>query len=72
MSKIIIAGGGLAGGLTAIYLARRGHEVHVVEKREDPQKNISAYIDKTSSRGIGVSMTVRGIKAVLGAGIPKQ
>lgn len=72
MSKIIIVGGGLAGGLTAIYLARRGHEVHVLEKRSDPQKDISPYIDRASSRGIGVSMTARGIKAVLDAGIPKQ
>lgn len=72
MSKIIIAGGGLAGGLTAIYLARRGHEVHVIEKRSDPQEDISSYIDQVTSKGIGVSMTARGIKAVLGAGIPKK
>lgn len=72
MSKIIIVGGGLAGGLTAIYLARRGHEVHVLEKRSDPQEDISSYVDKVSSRGIGVSMTSRGIKAVLNAGIPKE
>ncbi|MBD2533238.1 FAD-dependent monooxygenase [Nostoc flagelliforme FACHB-838] len=72
MSKIIIAGGGLAGGLTAIYLARRGHEVHVIERRSDPQQDISSYIDQVTSKGIGVSMTARGIKAVLGAGIPKE
>ncbi|XHR85423.1 MAG: FAD-dependent oxidoreductase [Gloeotrichia echinulata GP01] len=72
MRKIIIVGGGLAGGLAAIYLARRGHEVHVLEKRSDPQEDISSYIDQVSSKGIGVSMTARGIKAVLGAGIPKK
>jgi violacein synthase len=72
MSKIIIVGGGLAGGLIAIYLARRGHEVHVLERRSDPQEDISAYTDQASSRGIGVSMTARGINAVLGAGIPKK
>jgi kynurenine 3-monooxygenase len=72
MSKIIIVGGGLAGGLSAIYLARRGHEVHVLEKRSDPQEDISSYIDQVSSRGVGVSMTARGIKAVLGAGIPQE
>ena len=72
MSKMIIVGGGLAGGLLAIYLARRGHEVHVVERRSDPQKDASSYVDQASARGIGVSMTVRGIKAVLGAGIPKK
>ncbi|WP_047258237.1 FAD-dependent oxidoreductase [Chromobacterium subtsugae] len=71
MQKAIIVGGGLAGGLTAIYLARRGYEVHVVEKRGDPLQDLSSYVDAVSSRAIGVSMTVRGIKAVLAAGIPR-
>lgn len=68
---IIIVGGGLAGSLTAIYLARRGYDIHVVEKRSDPlQPNGTA--DPVSSRAIGVSMTVRGIKAVLAAGISRE
>ncbi|WP_206196677.1 FAD-dependent oxidoreductase [Zooshikella ganghwensis] len=70
MEKIIIVGGGLSGSLAAIYLSRLGHEVHVIEKRADPLQNISDYIDKESSRAIGVSMTIRGINAVLGAEIP--
>ncbi|MFC7420635.1 FAD-dependent oxidoreductase [Iodobacter arcticus] len=72
MKKIIIVGGGLAGSLTAIYLAKRGHDVHVFEKRGDPFLAYSDYIDQVSSRAIGVSMTVRGIQAVLNAGIPKE
>lgn len=72
MHKIIIVGGGLAGSLSAIYLAQRGHDVHVVEKRGDPLQENSASADPVSSRAIGVSMTVRGIKAVLAAGISKQ
>ncbi|UTH74304.1 NAD(P)/FAD-dependent oxidoreductase [Chromobacterium sp. IIBBL 290-4] len=72
MQKAIIVGGGLAGGLTAIYLAKRGYEVHVVEKRGDPLRDLSHYVDLVSSRAIGVSMTVRGIKAVLAAGIPRE
>ena len=36
MKKIILVGGGLAGSLTAIYLARKGLEVHVIEKRGNP------------------------------------
>ncbi|CDG81737.1 FAD-dependent oxidoreductase [Janthinobacterium agaricidamnosum] len=72
MHKIIIVGGGLAGSLAAIYLAQRGHQVQVIEKRADPLLENSAGADPVSSRAIGVSMTVRGIKAVLGAGIDKQ
>ncbi|BAZ10760.1 Kynurenine 3-monooxygenase [Calothrix sp. NIES-4071] len=72
MSKILVTGGGLAGCLLAIYLARRGHEVHVLERRSDPQKDASSYTDQAYFRGLGVTMTARGIKAVLDAGIPKK
>ncbi|ELX08824.1 monooxygenase VioC [Janthinobacterium sp. HH01] len=72
MYKIIIVGGGLAGSLAAIYLAQRGHQVHVIEKRGDPLAPPAANADPVASRAIGVSMTVRGIKAVLAAGISKQ
>lgn len=72
MHKIIIVGGGLAGSLSAIYLAQRGHDVHVVEKRGDPLQKTSANADPVNSRAIGVTMTVRGVKAVLAAGISRQ
>lgn len=72
MHKIIIVGGGLAGSLSAIYLAQRGHDVHVVEKRGDPLQKASATADPVNSRAIGVTMTVRGVKAVLSAGIDRQ
>ena len=45
MHKIIIVGGGLAGSLSAIYLAQRGHDVHVVEKRGDPLLENAANAD---------------------------
>ncbi|NTX13642.1 FAD-dependent monooxygenase [Myxococcus sp. CA056] len=72
MHKAIIVGGGLAGSLTAIYLARRGYDVRVVERRRDPLQNTFSSLEMTSSRAIGVSMNVRGIKAVLRAGIEPQ
>ncbi|WP_444931210.1 FAD-dependent oxidoreductase [Microbulbifer sp. SSSA002] len=70
MKKIIVVGGGLAGSLLAIYLAKQGYDVHIIEKRSNPLLSTDDYIDQVSSRAIGVSMTVRGIKAVLSAGIP--
>lgn len=72
MQQVIIVGGGLAGSLAAIYLARRGYTVRVVEKRADPQRDRLAYADPGSARAIGVSMTVRGILAVLRAGIDRD
>ncbi|MCP3064205.1 FAD-dependent monooxygenase [Myxococcus sp. K38C18041901] len=72
MHETIIVGGGLAGSLTAIYLARRGYDVRVLEKRSDPLRSPSPAHERTSSRAIGVSMNVRGMKAVLRAGIPAQ
>ncbi|QSQ17665.1 FAD-dependent oxidoreductase [Myxococcus landrumensis] len=72
MHKAIIVGGGLAGSLTAIYLARRGYDVRVVEKRKDPLRNSASSLEMPSSRAIGVTMTVRGIKAVLKAGVDPQ
>ncbi|MDQ3101055.1 MAG: FAD-dependent oxidoreductase, partial [Bacteroidota bacterium] len=36
--KITIVGGGLVGSLLAIFLAKRGHNVAVYERRGDPRK----------------------------------
>ncbi len=70
MKKIIVVGGGLAGSLTALFLVKKGLDVHVIEKRGNPLLDQQDYIDQVSSRAIGVSMTVRGIEAVVQAGIP--
>ncbi|RMG80504.1 MAG: FAD-dependent monooxygenase [Bacteroidetes bacterium] len=43
MKKVIIVGGGLVGALEAIYMAQRGYDVKVYEKRPDIRKaNINA------------------------------
>lgn len=67
MEKIAIVGGGLAGSLEAIYLAKRGFDVHLFEKRPDMRKNkISA------GKSINLALSVRGINALEKAGLDKQ
>ena len=40
MSKILIIGGGAAGMMAGVYLARVGHEVHILEKNEKLGKKV--------------------------------
>ena len=40
MSKVAIVGGGAAGMLCGVYAARRGHQVHILEKNEKLGKKL--------------------------------
>ena len=40
MSKVAIIGGGAAGMLCGVYTARRGHQVHILEKNEKLGKKL--------------------------------
>lgn len=42
MSKVAIIGGGAAGMLCGVYAARRGHQVHILEKNEKLGKKLSS------------------------------
>jgi kynurenine 3-monooxygenase len=67
MEKIAIVGGGLSGSLIAVYLAKRGFDVHLFEKRPDMRKNkISA------GRSINLALSERGINALKKAGTDTQ
>ncbi|MCB9251337.1 MAG: FAD-dependent monooxygenase [Flavobacteriales bacterium] len=67
MEKIGIVGGGLAGSLIAVYLAKRGFEVTLYEKRPDMRLNrISA------GRSINLALSERGINALRKVGLDKQ
>lgn len=64
MDKIVIVGAGLVGSLEAIFLAKRGYEVHVYERRPDMRKT-----DIVAGRSINLALSDRGWKALETAGV---
>jgi kynurenine 3-monooxygenase len=65
--KIIIVGAGLAGSLLSIYMARRGFQVEVYEKRPDMRQ-----ADISAGRSINLALSHRGIRALERADIAEQ
>ncbi len=64
MKKITIVGAGLAGSLLSIYLAKKGYNVNVYERRPDMRKaNISA------GKSINLALSTRGIHALKEVGL---
>ncbi len=67
MEKILVIGGGLSGSLMSVFLAKRGFEVHLFERRPDMRKNkISA------GRSINLALSVRGLTALEKLGLDKE
>jgi len=64
--SILIVGAGPVGSLLAIYMAKRGYEVSVYEKRTDPRKTM---VD--DGRSINLALSHRGIHALKKAGVEK-
>jgi kynurenine 3-monooxygenase len=64
MSNITIVGGGLVGSLLAIFLAKRGHQVSVFERRPDPRRT-----DVYAGRSINLVVSHRGWTALRAAGV---
>ena len=62
--KAVVVGAGLVGALWAVFLARRGYQVEVYERRSDMRK--AGYY---GGRSINLAMSVRGWKAIEQAGI---
>ena len=65
--KITIIGGGLAGSLAAIYMAKRGFEVNLFERRPDIRK-ASVY----QGRSINLALSMRGLNALEKIGLDKE
>lgn len=62
-----VLGAGLAGCLSAIYLARRGAGVTLYERRSDPR---ATHTD--AGRSINLALANRGIRALQGVGLYKE
>jgi len=63
-TKFVLIGSGLAGGLLAAYLARRGYKVDLYERRADPREG-----NLVGGRSINLALSTRGIHALEQIGI---
>src|SRR5437588_1026303 len=66
-TKFILIGSGLAGGLLAAYLGRRGYEVDLYERRSDPREG-----NMVGGRSINLALSTRGIHALERIGIADE
>jgi kynurenine 3-monooxygenase len=64
--EITIVGAGLAGSLLAIFLARRGYRVTLLERRLDPRKTAAPT---SAGRSINLALANRGIAALEEVGV---
>ncbi len=67
MPKFVLIGSGLAGGLLAAYLGRRGYEVDLYERRADPREG-----NIVGGRSINLALSTRGIHALEQLGIADE
>jgi kynurenine 3-monooxygenase len=67
MAKFVLIGSGLAGGLLAAYLGRRGHVVDLYERRADPRAG-----NFVGGRSINLALSTRGIYALEEVGIAEE
>jgi kynurenine 3-monooxygenase len=65
--RITIIGGGLSGSLLAIYMAKRGFEVNLFERRPDMRK-ASVY----QGRSINLALSTRGLHALSKIGLDAE
>ncbi|MDX5480456.1 MAG: FAD-dependent monooxygenase, partial [Hymenobacteraceae bacterium] len=65
--NIAIMGAGLVGSLLSLYLAKRGHSVHLYERRPDLRKTT---VD--GGRSINLALSDRGWRALKGIGIEEE
>src|SRR6267143_186116 len=66
-TKFVLIGSGLAGGLLAAYLGRRGIDVDLYERRADPREG-----NIVGGRSINLALSTRGIHALEQLGIANE
>src|SRR6266498_2758058 len=66
-AKFVLIGSGLAGGLLAAYLGRRGYDVDLYERRADPREG-----NIIGGRSINLAVSTRGIHALEQLGIADE
>jgi kynurenine 3-monooxygenase len=67
VAKFVLIGSGLAGGLLAAYLGRRGYDVDLYERRGDPREG-----NIVGGRSINLALSTRGIYALEQLGIAEE
>ena len=67
LAKFVLVGSGLAGGLLAAYLGRRGYDVDLYERRADPREG-----NIVGGRSINLAISTRGIHALERIGIADE
>src|SRR5207248_3476769 len=66
-TKFVLIGSGLAGGLMAAFLGRRGNDVDLYESRADPREG-----NIVGGRSINLALSTRGIHALEQLGIADE
>src|SRR5256886_12813061 len=66
-TKFVLVGSGLAGGLLAAYLGRRGYDVDLYERRADPREG-----NIVGGRSINLALSTRGIHGLEQLGIADE
>lgn len=66
-TKFTLVGSGLAGGMMAAFLGRRGHDVDLYERRGDPHAG-----NLVGGRSINLALSTRGIHALQQLGIADE
>ena len=65
--QVTLIGAGLAGSLLAIFLAKRGFQVEVYERRPDPR-----HVTQSAGRSINLALSTRGIYALEQVGLAES